>query len=153
MILGIDPGVGGALASLDSTGKFLAVHDVPKVGSDPDYVAWAKLWNCYLPFADHVWIEKVGAMPGQGVTSMFSFGERYGFVIGLVAASGTPFSFVRPQEWRKTAGLVNGAAKGASRLRAKQLWPSVDYFERAKDDGRAEAALIAFHGANRSKGN
>jgi crossover junction endodeoxyribonuclease RuvC len=148
MILGIDPGKSGALAIVD--GSTVAVHDVPCIGGKPDFTAWAKLWMIHLPWASHVWIEDVHSMPKQGVSSTFDFGRSYGFVIGLVAASGTPYSFVRPQEWRKTAGLVNGAAKGASRLRAKQLWPSVDYFDRAKDDGRAEAALIAFHGANRN---
>jgi crossover junction endodeoxyribonuclease RuvC len=147
MILGIDPGINGALAILD--GQHPVILDVPKIGKEPDYSEWAKAWSCYLPFAEHVWIEKVSAMPGQGVTSMFSFGERYGFVIGLVAASGAPYSFVRPQEWRKTAGIVNGAAKGASRLRARQLWPGSPLFDRAKDDGRAEAALIAYHGSQR----
>ena len=148
MILGIDPGKSGAMAAVDGS-TLAGVWDVPCAGGEPDFVEWARVWNCTLPFAGHVWIEKVASMPKQGVASTFDFGRSYGFAIGLVAAAGVPFSFVRPQEWRKTAGLVNGAAKGASRLRAKQLWPHVDLFDRAKDDGRAEAALIAFHGANR----
>lgn len=146
MIIGIDPGINGALAAYKDG---LQIADVPKIGKEPDYPEWAKSWRFYLNFASHVWIEKVGAMPKQGVTSMFSFGERYGFVIGLVAAAGVPYSFVRPAEWKRGVGIVAGAEKGASRLRAKQLFPGTDFFDRVKDDGRAEAALIAYYGSQR----
>lgn len=147
MILGIDPGKTGALAVL---GDELKVFDVPCIGGKPDFVAWAGLWNTYLPWASHIWVEEVHAMPGQGVSSMFDFGRSYGFVIGLVASAGVPFSFVRPNVWKPAVGIPNGSAKGASRLRAKQLFPGVDYFDRAKDDGRADAALIGYYGANRN---
>lgn len=150
MIIGIDPGINGAMACLGAD-HTLDIFDVPKIGKEPDYVTWASVWGANLPFAKHVWIEKVGAMPGQGVTSMFNFGERYGFVIGLVASANVPFSFVRPQAWKAAAGITNNAEKGASRLRAKQIFPGADWFDRAKDDGRAEAALIAYVGMIRAK--
>ena len=149
MIIGIDPGANGAMALVNEKG-LAGLFPVPKVGKDLDLVAWGKLWGGHLPFADHVWIEFVHAMPGQGVTSMFNFGKSYGFALGLIAAAGVPFSFVRPEAWKRAVGIPAGAEKGASRLRASQLFPeSVDRWARVKDDGLAEAALIAYYGTLR----
>ena len=149
MIAGIDPGANGALCILD--GDNVTILDVPKVGNEVDEVEWARSWSVHLPFAGHIWIEQVGAMPGQGVTSMFNFGDRFGFVKALAYASGTPVSFVRPQKWKAGVGIPAKSAKGASRLRASQLFPQhADQWKLVKNDGRAEALLIAFYGANRS---
>lgn len=146
IIAGIDPGITGALVLIDDDG-YLKVYGVPTVGKDPDYVRWAQEWASPLKLAAHVWIEKVAAMPKQGVSSTFTFGERYGFILGLVAASGTAFSYVRPQEWKKRVGIVSGADKGASRLRASEMFPAHSgNWKLVKDDGKAEAALIARYG-------
>jgi crossover junction endodeoxyribonuclease RuvC len=146
IIAGIDPGITGALALTDGEG-YLKIYPVPVVGGQPDYVAWAQQWQGPLKLAGHVWIEKVAAMPKQGVSSTFTFGERYGFILGLVAASGSPFSHVRPQEWKKRVGLVVKADKAASRIRASELFPAhTENWKLAKDDGKAEAALIAHYG-------
>jgi crossover junction endodeoxyribonuclease RuvC len=146
IIAGIDPGITGALALTDGEG-YLKIYPVPVAGTQPDYARWAQDWLPALRLAGHVWIEKVAAMPKQGVSSTFTFGERYGFILGLVAASGAPFSHVRPQEWKRRVGLVVKADKAASRIRASELFPQhTDNWQRAKDDGRAEAALIAHYG-------
>jgi crossover junction endodeoxyribonuclease RuvC len=146
IIAGIDPGITGALALTDGTG-YLKVYPVPVAGGQPDYVRWAQEWKHPLELATHVWIEKVAAMPKQGVSSTFTFGERYGFILGLVAASGAPFSHVRPQEWKKRVGLVAKADKAASRIRASEIFPKhTDNWKLAKEDGKAEAALIAHYG-------
>ncbi len=148
ILAGIDPGANGALAILD--GNLVTILDVPKVGNEIDYPAWAKEWNLFLPFVSHIWIEKVGAMPKQGVTSMFSFGQRYGFILGLAYTAGVPISFTRPQEWKKAVGIAAKADKGASRLRASQLFPGhADLWKLVKHDGRAEALLIAYAGGLR----
>lgn len=151
IIAGIDPGANGGLATyyLDSHGLFL--DPVPKVGKEIDKVAWACEWD--LHGCDHIFIEQVGAMPGQGVTSMFNFGMVYGFVQALAFSTGVPVTFVRPQEWKKGVGIPNGADKGASRLRASQLFPNdADKWSRVKDDGLAEAALIAYYGSLKLRG-
>jgi crossover junction endodeoxyribonuclease RuvC len=149
ILAGIDPGANGALAIVDN--QLVTILDVPKVGNVIDYPAWAKEWNLFLPFVSHIWIEKVGSMPKQGVTSMFSFGERYGFVTALAYSAGVPVSFTRPQDWKKAVGIPVKADKGASRLRASQLFPQhAEQWKRVKDDGRAEALLIAYAGSLKS---
>jgi crossover junction endodeoxyribonuclease RuvC len=85
-------------------------------------------------------------MPGQGVTSMFNFGRSYGDVRGVIGAMEVPLHFVTPQKWKKHFGLSSD--KEQSRLRAIRMFPAVaDSFKRKKDDGRAEAALIALYGS------
>ena len=92
-------------------------------------------------------------MPGQGVTSMFNFGDRFGFVKALAYSAGVPVTFVRPQEWKKGVGIPAKADKGVSRLRASQLFPNdADKWSRVKDDGVAEAALIAYYGSLKLRG-
>jgi crossover junction endodeoxyribonuclease RuvC len=152
ILAGIDPGANGALALIGFDHPIIL--DVPKVGNDIDEVAWAANWSPWLAKADHIWIEQVGAMPGQGVTSMFNFGDRFGFVKALAYAAGVPVSFVRPNAWKPAVGIAKGAEKGASRLRASQLFPAyADQWKRVKDDGRAEALLIAYYaGLTRAKG-
>ena len=145
ILAGIDPGASGALCILD--GDAPTILDVPKVGNDVDEVAWAALWNQHLPFVGHIWIEHVGAMPGQGVTSMFNFGDRFGFIKALAYSAGVPVSFVRPNKWKVAVGIPGGSEKGASRLRASQLFPQhADAWKLVKHDGRAEALLIAYYG-------
>jgi crossover junction endodeoxyribonuclease RuvC len=92
-------------------------------------------------------------MPGQGVTSMFNFGEKFGFVQALAFSTNAAVSFMRPQEWKKLVGIPAGSEKGASRLRASQLFPQhSDNWARVRDDGRAEAVLIAYAGMLKLRG-
>jgi crossover junction endodeoxyribonuclease RuvC len=149
-ILGIDPGLGGALALLTSGGE-LTVRDMPcfeierggKNKRQADTRALVDLIRRLRP--TYCVIERVGAMPGQGVTSMFAFGRVAGQIDGIIAALEIPVSYVSPQVWRKT--LQVPAGKDGSRLRASELMPRyAEFWRLKKDDGRAEAALIALWG-------
>jgi crossover junction endodeoxyribonuclease RuvC len=153
VILGVDPGLSGALAFLN--GKALIIHDMPtlKAGTgskrivDEDELARIIDDMNGPGMVSHAYIEKVGAMPGQGVTSMFSFGTSYGLVRMAVAANFIPRTYPTPKEWKKALGVP--ASKDGARLRASQLMPQhAHMWQRAKDDGRAEAALIAYYGAH-----
>jgi crossover junction endodeoxyribonuclease RuvC len=96
--------------------------------------------RAYLPAT--VAIEHVAARPGQGVSSMFRFGQAVGVIAGVAAALGTPIEWISPARWKKAAGL--GSDKELSRLRAIDAWPQqARLFSRRKDHNRAEAALIA----------
>lgn len=155
ILLGIDPGLSGALAWLDHDGNVLAIEDMPthelkrggKIKRDIDRHRLAALLDLSSPHRPgHVFIEQVGAMPGQGVTSMFAFGKTYGIVLGAVAAKGLPSSEVTPAVWKKRLGLATG--KDAARKRASELLPGAAHrWPLVKHDGRAEAALIALYGA------
>lgn len=104
----------------------------------------------------HCFIEKVGAMPEQGVTSMFGFGCGWGIWRGILAAYRIPRTFVTPQAWKKVImeGISSKDDKNAARMRASQLFPRCAHlFERTCDDGRAEAALIAKYGQLQLKEN
>jgi crossover junction endodeoxyribonuclease RuvC len=155
IFLGVDPGASGAIAVLQEDGVLLAVIDMPvvelKVGKamkrrvSPEILAHA-----LSPYAGAVaYLEQVSAMPGQGVSSMFAFGESYGIVKGVLAALGIGTHLVTPGAWKKAMGL--NAGKDGSRARAIQMWPShVGDFKRIKDDGRAEACLIAEFGRSKN---
>ena len=147
--LGIDPGKNGAAVLLDGDSRIVACWDTPtiKAGGKTLYDMSALTAIVHTAKIDgaHVAIERVHAMPGQGVTSTFSFGEGYGIWLGMIGYAELPLSYYTPQAWQKSmlAGMPKG--KGSSRLRAKQLWPTCKLFDRVKDDGRADAALIARH--------
>lgn len=143
MIVGIDPGRSGACALVD-TSVVVDLFDMPWADKQVDAHELAEMlsfWrNIYEP--DALVIEQVHAMPKQGVSSTFQFGVSYGIVIGCAHTIGFNVEFVTPQKWKKALGLSSD--KDESRLLAMKLWPdSVDSFTRKKDDGRAEAALIA----------
>ena len=156
-IIGIDPGITGAVACIHKNGE-AAIWDTPFI----EIKKGKKKKNDYLPAEMariveklddnldddpvHAFIEQVGAMPNQGVTSMFNFGKGYGMWIGILAALEIPYTFVTPQAWKKE--LMQGISdKNASRLRAQQLYPSIsDQLKLKKHDGRAEALLIAEYG-------
>jgi crossover junction endodeoxyribonuclease RuvC len=91
-------------------------------------------------------VERVGAMPGQGVTSMFNFGQSFGVLLGVLAALGVRHRLVQPASWKRAAKLT-GQEKDAARQLALRLWPerSKDFMRKA-DIGRADAALIAYFG-------
>lgn len=151
IFLGVDPGASGAIAVLDEDGVLLEIFDMPvvelKIGKaikrrvSPELLA-----HVVSPYAGSVaCLEKVSAMPNQGVSSMFAFGESYGIVRGVLATLQISTTLVTPAAWKGAMGL--NAGKDGSRVKAMQLWPDrVAYFKRVKDDGRAEACLIAEFG-------
>ena len=149
-VIGIDPGISGAI-SVFRDGKLESVVDMPTVEiasgkTIKRHISAATLRNILeldMYQFSHVVIEKVGAMPGQGVTSMFNFGRSAGIIEGVVVGLKIPHTYVTPQTWTKAVGRAAG--KDASRMRAMELFPfKADLFKRAKDDGRADACLIAY---------
>jgi len=152
-IIGIDPGASGAVAILEKSGKLVHVFDMPSVevmagGKAKKRVSPEMLAAELKLYADQgavAVVEQVGAMPGQGVSSMFAFGESYGLVKGVLAGLQIQTNTVTPNAWKKAMQL--NAGKDASRAKAAQMWPQqAGKFSRVKDDGKAEAALIAEYG-------
>jgi crossover junction endodeoxyribonuclease RuvC len=152
ILLGIDPGCSGALALVED-GRLRDVVDFPTLKlrkTTPDLQSLA-LWLDGLKVSRAI-IEEVGAMPKQGVTSSFNFGFACGAVQAAVAANYIPIEMVRPQVWKKHFHLT--ADKDSSRQRAMREWPDkAGLFARVKDDGRAEAALIALWGFQHREGD
>ena len=151
VILGIDPGLSGALALLTPAG--VSVFDVPTLkararGREVNKAAVAR-WIDAAGHIDHCVIESVAARPGQGVSSMFKFGYVAGFLAGVVSAHFIPISMVTPQKWKRE--MLVPKEKDGARARASELLPShCDLFLRVKDHGRAEASLIALWGRARA---
>lgn len=146
IVIGIDPGATGAVATLDSNGRLLDVWDMPY---DDGRVAAPRLASIIRDLSllgDPVaWVEQAQSMPHQGVASSFKYGVGYGVILGVLGTLHVPTNHIRPAVWKKAAGLSKD--KGASRRRATEQWPSMaERFARVKDDGRAEAALIARYG-------
>jgi len=142
-ILGIDPGVSGALAFYwtQAPGRVVA-EDMPIAN---EHISGGLLFDRIKQTSpDVAIIELVGAMPGQGVSSMFKFGRAYGTAIGVVQALGVPHFFVGPAKWKKHFGLP--ADKEAAREMAlRRFAHTPEHFSRKNDHGRAEAALIALY--------
>jgi crossover junction endodeoxyribonuclease RuvC len=159
IVLGIDPGLSGAIALIDTDLDHVEVEDIPtfkltrngKVKNEIDISSLARsidAWNNYN--IDHCFIEAVGAMPGQGVSSVFSFGKTFGILLGIVAANFIPTTLVTPQTWKRA--LKVPADKDGARARASQIDPyAAVYWPLKKHDGRAEAFLIAHYGVTVSK--
>lgn len=152
MILGIDPGAKGALAFFDPDKGTLDVLDTPTVEVKRGAKTKTEI-SPQMVFAiirarnpTHAVIEKVGAMPGQGVSSMFQFGRGVGMYEGIIAALEIPLTYVAPQTWQKSLACREG--KDGNRARAAELYPAyANAFAKKRDDGRADAALIAYWGA------
>jgi crossover junction endodeoxyribonuclease RuvC len=145
--IGIDPGCSGAVVLFDNSHPVeWELMPVLKVGKNTR-VNGAALAAFLLPWADaHVYLEHVGAMPGQGSASMFTFGHAVGVVEGVLSGLGIPYTLVSPLAWKKRAGLI-GTDKDAARSRAIQLWPAWrDLDTKAKGQALADAALIAMYG-------
>jgi crossover junction endodeoxyribonuclease RuvC len=144
-ILGIDPGLAGALVILDNKNPIEWMRmPVYMVGKSNRVNAAALAAFINDAGVDSAVIEQVGAMPGQGVTSMFTFGHACGTIMGVLGAIGIPHSLVTPQAWKKQAGII-GKDKDASRSRALQLWPhwrSLD--KKGEGQAMADAALMAY---------
>lgn len=146
--IGVDPGLSGAIALVDSYGVLLEVHDMPVLNKNVSVQLLHELceWDgggfgsdTYGPCV----IEDVHSMPKQGVASSFKFGRSKGVVEGYFAGQTIPLRYVSPSTWKRDLRL--GKDKSAARERAVELWPAkAGLFTRVKDDGRAEAALIAW---------
>lgn len=143
--ISIDPGANGAIAIFDAQGALQRVIDLPtvKVASKTRIAPQALALLVAAQRPSQAYVEQVASRPGQGVTSMFTFGHNAGAIDGVLAALGVPVSYITPQVWKRTAQVT--ADKGSSRRRAMQLFPGhAADFQRVKDDGRAEAALIGW---------
>ena len=152
LIIGIDPGISGSICFLDD-GKILDVIEMPimtdgkknkkQVNGSQVYNEITKRIKQFEKNQIRVVIEHVTAMPGQGVTSMFNFGQSFGILKGICTAMQLPMYFVRPTKWKKYFNLLN-SEKDASRTRAIEIFP---YFSsqlsRKKDSNKADAILIA----------
>jgi len=149
-IIGIDPGLSGGIAILDDK-KVIELFDMPVM---PDGKKNKRQLNSALlvklikdnikNLEDTVMVvEQVNAMPGQGVTSMFNFGQTFGAIKGICAALGLPIFFVRPAKWKKHFELIN-SSKDSSRTKAIEMYPSIsEQLSKKKDVNKSDAILIA----------
>jgi len=152
LVIGIDPGISGSICFLQN-GRIMDVIEMPTMTDgkkNKKQVNGSQIFNeiserikklekSYI----RVVIEQVSAMPGQGVTSMFNFGQSFGILKGICSAMQLPMYFVRPAKWKKYFNLIN-SEKDASRTRAIEIFP---YFSsqlsKKKDSNKADAILIA----------
>jgi len=153
LIIGIDPGLSGSICFFED-GKILDVVNMPTMTEgkkNKRQVNGSQIYNEILKRINktenksntRIVIEQVSAMPGQGVTSMFNFGQSFGILKGICSAMQLPMYFVRPAKWKKYFNLIN-SEKDASRTRAIEIFP---YFSsqlsKKKDSNKADAILIA----------
>lgn len=147
-VCGIDPGLAGAIAFISDRGEFVAVYDMPTLKATTgrrqvDPHALAGILREHSPA--FTLLERVGVRPGEGAVGAFGFGQSYGVVLGILAALELPHAAILPATWKRNAGVPSGAQKSASIAIAKQLVPTAaSHLMRVKDDGRAEAILLAF---------
>ena len=140
-IIAIDPGVNGAWAILGHQGEFIRADELPRFDKLVDAVGLGWIFSSFTP--ERAVIEKVGAMPGQGVTSMFTFGAAYGVAIGVAGGAGVPIAFVTPAKWKGHFRL-SGKPKDAARELAIRLYPeAASQLTLKKHHGRADALLLA----------
>ena len=152
LIIGIDPGISGSICFFED-GKINDVIEMPtmtegkknkkQVNGSQIYNEISKRINKFQKKDIRVIVEQVSAMPGQGVTSMFNFGQSFGILKGICSAMQLPIYFVRPAKWKKYFNLIN-SEKDASRTRVIEIFP---YFSsqltKKKDANKADAILIA----------
>ena len=157
LIIGIDPGVSGSICFLKD-GKILDVIEMPVMNEgkkNKKQVNGAQIYNEITKKINNnpetnirVVIEHVTAMPGQGVTSMFNFGQSFGVIKGVCAAMQLPIFFVRPAKWKKHFNLIN-SQKDSSRVKAIEMFPKFSsMLSRKKDTNKADAILIANYHLN-----
>ena len=152
LIIGIDPGISGSICFFQN-GKIIDVLEMPTMTEGKKNKKQVNGSQIFNEISDRikkldkkdikVIIEQVSAMPGQGVTSMFNFGQSFGILKGICSAMQLPMYFVRPAKWKKYFNLIN-SEKDASRTKAIEIFP---YFSgqlsRKKDSNKADAILIA----------
>ncbi len=149
-IIGIDPGLSGAIAILQNN-KVINIFDIPVMSEgkkNKRQLNSALLVNLLKENINNgeevvVVVEQVNAMPGQGVTSMFNFGQTFGALKGICAALELPIFFVRPSKWKKHFELIN-SSKDASRTKAIEMYPNLsNQLAKKKDVNKSDAILIA----------
>jgi len=150
IIIGIDPGLSGGIAVLDNY-KVLDLFDMPVMADGKknkkqlNSALLAKLIKESISNTSEsaVIVEQVNAMPGQGVTSMFNFGQTFGAIKGICATLELPIFFVRPSKWKKHFELIN-SSKDASRTKAIEMYPHLaEKLSKKKDVNKSDAILIA----------
>lgn len=158
MIIGVDIGAQGALALLSDDGALIAVEDMPILRDGPanrpsvNAPLLAAIVSQWAP--SRAFVEFVGARPGEGPVGAFAFGRSRGVIEGVLGALGVSANTLAPASWKRAVGIPPGrdGAKDAARSEAIRRWPAhAALFARARDDGRAEAALIAVAGMKRER--
>ena len=160
-VFGIDPGLSGAIAILHKK-KVLNLYEMPVMSEgkkNKKQLNSAQLVDIIREnsIGDDeivVVVEQVNAMPGQGVTSMFNFGQTFGAIKGVCAALNLPIFFVRPSKWKKYFELIN-SSKDSSRTKVIEMYPSLSsQLAKKKDVNKSDAILIArYYYDTRLKGN
>ena len=150
-IIGIDPGLSGAIAIMVNN-KVLNIFEIPVMSEgkkNKRQLNSALLVSLLKENLNNnndevaVVVEQVNAMPGQGVTSMFNFGQTFGAIKGICAALNLPIFFVRPSKWKKHFELIN-SSKDSSRTKAIEMYPKLsNKFAKKKDVNKSDAILIA----------
>lgn len=151
VIIGIDPGCTGAIVAMDESGVIIGNMPMPTLKdgkkSRVNGAALASFLREFLGRPVKAVIERVGAMPGNGSASMFTFGHSAGVVQGVIEGMEIPYQMVTPQAWKKRAGLI-GSDKDAARSRAIQMYPGLRVLDlKGKGQALADAILIARYGA------
>lgn len=161
IIIGIDPGIGGAVAAVDERGNLLWVEDMPirdagkqsRKANEIDGTALARLLRLHVPDIRCAVVEEVHATPKNGALSSFSLGDSRGVIRGVLETLGVPVERVAPVTWKSRYGLKftredsDSAKKEASRACAIRLYPACADLARKKDHGRAESILLARYGS------
>ena len=160
IIIGIDPGISGAISIIENK-KILEVYDVPTMidgKKNKRQINSAQVTNIIKERTINgkdvvVVVEQVNAMPGQGVTSMFNFGQSFGVIKGICSAMELPIFYVRPAKWKKHFNLIN-SEKDASRTKVIEMFPRIsNKLSRKKDNNKADAILIAQYFENTRENN
>ena len=162
IIIGIDPGIAGAICFF-SEGNVIDVIDMPtmaegkknkrQVNGRQIFNEITLIKNKFFNQKIGVVVEQVSAMPGQGVTSMFNFGQSFGVIKGICGAMELPIFYVRPVKWKKYFNLIN-SEKDASRTKAIEMFPKISHkLYRKKDNNKADAILIAQYFENTRENN
>ena len=152
LIIGVDPGISGSICFFEN-GKIIDVIEMPTMAEGKKNKRQVNGSQIYNEISNRIHkvknqeirviIEQVSAMPGQGVTSMFNFGQSFGILKGICSAMKLPMYFIRPAKWKKYFNLLN-SEKDASRTKAIEIFP---YFSsqlsKKKDSNKADAILIA----------
>ena len=162
LIIAIDPGINGAICFFEN-GEVKDVLEMPTMAEgkkNKRQVNGHQMYNelsyrikKYNMQNINVVVEQVSAMPGQGVTSMFNFGQSFGVIKGICAAMQLPIFFVRPAKWKKHFELIN-TQKDASRTKVIEMFPKISsILSKKKDSNKADAILIASFYENIIKNN
>lgn len=133
LFAGLDPGKSGAVTFINEAG-----NEVVRFGFGATEADTAAVFRSFAPCVRMAYLEKVASMPGQGVVSMFTFGQSYGFLRGLLTAFEIPYEEVRPLKWQSFMGCTSGGDKNVTKQRAQQLWPHLKWTHALSD-----SALIA----------